>query len=309
MKNSTVFDLQPHDARDPSPWLALYLDESIPIGEAAKRAWLVDSSSWSRQFLLPFVRPFARLTIILFQVIKAIVPERFTSSKVLHRVLVWGLKNFVRPEANWLILRHFHLGSEILDFIARNVPNVRVPTSPLRPRKLEDLKDDYFLKHDLNLFNFVINLGRELKRQNLSLASPALVDYSGLNENQFGIESMPDTWHNVIDLQTAIELFTPVYQIFLTDNDFWRASNSLQLDETIGIYVARILQTPYHLSLVNNKHPMVPQSTLRAGFRLSLHGLATEMLYEFLLRAKAEQCACDASIDRSTPFAPHSEEN
>lgn len=67
---------------------------------------------------------------------------------------------------------------------------------------------------------------------------------------------MPDTWHNVIDLQM-----------------------------------------PYHLSLVNNKHPMVPQSTLRAGFRLSLHGFATEMLYELLLRAKAEQCACDASID------------
>lgn len=82
------------------------------------------------------MRPFARLTTILFQVIKAILPERFISSKVLHRVLVWGLKNFVRPEANWLILRHFHFGSEILDFIARNVPNVRVPTSPLRPRKL-----------------------------------------------------------------------------------------------------------------------------------------------------------------------------
>ena len=31
---------------------------------------------------------------------------------------------------------------------------------------------------------------------------------------------------------------------------------------------------------------MVPESTLRAGYRLVLHGLASEMLYELLVRAK-----------------------
>jgi hypothetical protein len=87
---------------------------------------------------------------------------------------------------------------------------------------------------------------------------------------------MPAGWHNVIDLQTAIELFTPVYQLFLTDNDFWRATNSLQLDETIAIYVARILVQPHNLMLLNNKHPLVPESTLRAGHRLVLHGLASD---------------------------------
>ena len=56
----------PHDARDPSPWRALYLDQSTPIDEAVKHAWLVDSSSASRQYLLPFIRPFARSLIILF---------------------------------------------------------------------------------------------------------------------------------------------------------------------------------------------------------------------------------------------------
>ena len=100
---------------------------------------------------------------------------------------------------------------------------------------------------------------------------------------------MPNRWHNCIDLQTAIELFTPVYQIFLIDKNFWRATNSLQLDETIAIYAARILEQPHQLVLLNNKHPMVPQSTLRAGYRLVLHGLASEMLYEVLVRAKRSQ--------------------
>ena len=111
-------------------------------------------------------------------------------------------------------------------------------------------------------------------------------DFGGITEGEFGIEAMPDRWHNVIDLQTAIELFTPVYQLFLTDNDFWRATNSLQLDETIAIYVARILRQPHNLVPLNNKHPMVPESTLRAGYRLVLHGLASEMLYELLVREK-----------------------
>jgi hypothetical protein len=111
--------------------------------------------------------------------------------------------------------------------------------------------------------------GREIRR-------PPKLDFGGISEGNFGIEPMPARWHDFIDLQTAVELFTPVYQMFLTDNDFWRATNSLQLDETIAIYAARILEQPHHLVLLNNRHPMVPQSTLRAGYRLVLHGLASE---------------------------------
>jgi hypothetical protein len=100
---------------------------------------------------------------------------------------------------------------------------------------------------------------------------------------------MPERWTNFIDLETAIELFTPVYQLFLTDNDFWRATNSLQLDETIGLYAARLLGQPWNMFLVNNKHPLVALSTLRAGHRLVLHGLASEMLHALLADAKRRQ--------------------
>jgi hypothetical protein len=283
---SVDFEAMQHDPRDPNPWLALYLDYSTPVDPAVKQAWLRDSSSWSRQFVLPFARPLARTMIVLFQLLKTLLPAAFTSSGLLHRLLAWALRSFVRPEANWLILRHFHIGSEILDFIARNAGAVNVPLRPLRPRNLDDLRDHLFLQHDLNLYNFVINLGRELRSQGRELAPPPAVDLDGISCGDFGLEPLPRRWHNFVDLQTAIELFTPVYQLFLTDNDFWRATNSLQLDETIAIYVARLLQQPHNLVLLNNKHPMVPQSTLRAGYRLVLHGLASEMLYELLVREK-----------------------
>ena len=286
MRAHADFEALRHDPRDPNPWLALYLDHSTPLDAQVKKAWLSDSSSRCRQFGLPLVRPLARAAIVLFQLIKIVLPNALTSSWLLHRLLAWGLRVFVRPEANWLLLRHFHIGSEILDFIARNVPGTNVPLNPLRPANLQQLRDDLFLKHDLNLFNFVINLNRELRPQQREVARPPALAFDGITEGAFGIEPMPGRWHNFIDLQTAIELFTPVYQLFLTDNDFWRATNSLQLDETIAIYVARILEQPHNLVLLNNKHPLVPESTLRAGHRLVLHGLASEMLYELLVRAK-----------------------
>jgi hypothetical protein len=99
-----------HDERDPSPWLALYLDQSTPLPDDVKSAWLADSSSASRQYLLPFLRPLARTFIILFQIIKVFLPRNWSHSILLHRLLAWGLQRFVSPEANWLVLRHFHLG-------------------------------------------------------------------------------------------------------------------------------------------------------------------------------------------------------
>jgi hypothetical protein len=268
-----------YDARDPSPWLALYLDQSTPLPDHVKKSWLKDSESGSRQFMLPFVRPLARTLIVLIQIVKVVVPRNWAASR---------LKYCVGPEANWLVLRHFHIGAQILEFIAANAP-VAVTTSPLKPMNLDELKDELFLKHDLNLFNFVIRLNQALRDKNTKLEPLAKPDFSMIIEPAVELGSMPRGFFNKMDLQTAIEMFTPTYQLFLTDNDFWRASNSLQLDETIGIYVATILNSPQHLILLNNKHPLVPMSTLRAGYRLVLHGLSTEMLHALLMEVKKQQ--------------------
>lgn len=277
---------QTYDQRDPDPWLALYLDRSIQLDDEAKAALLLSMRSKSRQFLLPIARPLARLAIVTIQLIKTIIPNRFTSSKFLHWLIYCGLKYFVSPEANFLIVRHFHIGSEILAFVASNVPGVKTELHRLRPNNLEDLRDDFFLKHDLNLFNFVIQLNTQLRERGGEIEPPAQINFDSITDGPFPIDEFPRRRTNVIDVQTAIELYTPLYQLFLTDNDFWRASNSLQLDETVGLYAARILNDPRHLGLLNNKHPMVPLSTLAVGFRLMLHGLAAETLHATLREQK-----------------------
>lgn len=283
------FEKMTHNPDDPNPWYALYLDQSTPIRPSVKAKWLKDSSSLSRQFLLPFVRPMARVMIILIQVVKAFSPVDWRASRFLHKLIVWGLKYFVTPEANELILRHFHVGSEILAFIAGNVPGAQIKLNPLRPRCLDDLADELFLKHDLNLYNFVINLNKEIREKNLKIKPLDRPDFSMITEEEFNIEPQKGGFFNIIDLQTAIELYTPIFQFFLTDNDFWRATNSLQLDETVGIYAATILNSHSHLVLVNNKHPMVSAITFEAGYRLVLHGLSSEMGHWFFVQKKIEQ--------------------
>lgn len=289
MNTQPKFLHQAHDPKDPNPWRALYLDQSLPLAEECKRAWIEDLSSRSRQFLLPLVRPLARVTIVMFQLLKIAMPKRFTSSALLHRLLEWNMRTWLSPNANLLIFRHFHLGSQILEFIARNTRGVNVTTTPLKPMRLTDVRNHLYLQHDINLFNFVIALNEQLRERSLELAPIDELDFSCITEGPLPIEPMPDRWSNFIDLQTAIELYTPVYQLFLTDNDFWRASNSLQLDETIGLYVARLLGTPWTPALINNRHPLVPMSTLAAGFRLVLHGLATETQHALLVQFKREQ--------------------
>lgn len=283
------FDPDSLDLQDPDPWLALFLDKSIPMDESAKVALLRGMRRRTRSSLLPFVRPIARGFILLNSVIRICIPDRLHSSWALHRLIHWGLRHFACPEANYLILRHFHIGTEILAFIADNVPGFRPETVPLRPTKLRDLVDDVFLQHDLNIFSFIIQLNGHLRREGIDLEPCEALDFDSITDGPFPIEQMPTGRLNVVDLETAVESYTPLYQIFLRDNDFWRASNSLQLDETIGIYVGKLLGSPYHLFFSVNKHPILPLPTLRAGFRLMLHGLAAEQLHYHLRQHKRRQ--------------------
>ena len=279
-------DIATHDDRDPNPWLALYLDDSIPINTKTKMALMRDNASRSARYLLPLIQLWSKLTMFFIHVFKFFFPKLINSSKVLHRLLAWGLKRFVSADANLLIFRHFHIGTEILQFIGGNISNVEVPGNPLKPNNFEDVKDDLFLNHDLNLYNFVIRLNSQLKEKNITITKPEKINLEMITEDQFDHIDFPDKWTNILDLRSAIELFTPFYQFFLTSNDFIRASNSLQLDETIAIYSSQILGTPGHLGLVNNKHPMVPVTTYSAAYRLVLHGLAAETLHEVLVNIK-----------------------
>jgi hypothetical protein len=280
-----------YDPRDPDPWLALALDQSLPIQAAAKEAMLRGNRSWSRRWLFPSVRPAIFAFFVAVNLARAIAPGRPNLNRLLHRLIHWGLKTFGAPSANTLILRHFHIGTELLAFIEGNAGAVEVETVPLRPRALKDLEDNVFLQHDLNLYNFIVQLNASLRAQGRDLMPVAQPDFSMISDGTFDLEPLPNGVLNVVDVQTAVELYVPFYALCLKRSDFVRAANSLQLDETIAVYVGQILGSDYHLAFVKNGHPLVPLSTLGVGHRLMLHGLDVEALYGWLQLLKRRQAA------------------
>ena len=289
------FKTMAHDPNDPDPWLALYLDHSLPIDETAKRCLLIGQRSWSRRWLFPVSRPLVFLWFCLVKVFRAITPNWPNLNGLLHKTIHWGLRTFGSPETNTLILRHFHVGTELLAFMKANAglgaDVERVTSHPLRPTRLKDIEDNLFLQHDLNVFNFIIELNQALQAQDRELMPVARPDFSMISDTLPEFEDLPDGWLNKIDVQTAVEFYTPMYALMLPRADFVRAAHSLQLDETVAIYIARILGTDYHLNFVKNGHPMIALSTLQAGFRLMMHGLDCEALHGWLRVLKARQAA------------------
>lgn len=302
-RGADPFDPRGYDPKDPDPWLALFLDHSLPIDPQAKRALLLGARSWSQRWLFPVSRPLVFLVFGIVKVLRAISPNWPNLNGLLHKSIHWGLRTFGSPEANTLIMRHFHVGTELIAFMKANagVPEGSVNTIPLKPLTLRDLEDNVFLQHDLNIFNFIIELSLALNAQGRELSPPAVVDFSMISDIEPAFERFPTGPLNRIDIQTAVEFYTPLYALMLPRADFMRAAHSLQLDETVAIYIARILGTDYHMNFVKNGHPMVTLSTLQSGFRLMMHGLDCEGMHGWLRVLKARQAA-GLSLDPRNPM-------
>jgi hypothetical protein len=296
------FDLARFDPKDPDPWLALYLDQSLPIDENAKQALLIGNRSISRRWLFPIARPLIFGFFIMVKILRGLSPRWPNMNVTLHWLIYWGLKTFASPEANVLILRHFTLATELLAFIKANAGPVVIDSWPLRPTRLADLRDNVFLQHDLNIYNFIIQLNAGLRAQGRDLAPVERPDFSMISDDPIVLEPLPNGRLNAIDVQTAVEAYTPLYALFLPREDFVRAANSLQLDEVVAVYIAKILGTDYHLAFMKNGHPLVPLSTLQAGYRLMMHGLDVEGLHGWLRMLKRRQAA-GLPIDPRSPTA------
>jgi len=291
--SKTYLDM-PHDRGDPDYGQAVFLDTASAFDPEAMAAMLRDQTSLSRRRLFPIVRVLSAGMMAFAKAWRLILPRRPRSSKFLHDAIRWGLRNFASPETNFLILRHFHLGSEVLRFIADNVEGVEMETSPLRPLSVEDVKDDLFLVHDLNLYNFVITLNTQLRDKGLRVRPRKRLDFSAISDTDIPFQSFPQGRFNKLDLRSAVELYVPLFAFFLDDKEFRRSANSLQLDETVARYVAILIGKLEILSFVHNKHPHLPETTMSAGWRLMLHGMDTEALHGVLRRLKAKQQAQEA---------------
>lgn len=275
-----------HDPRDPDPWRVLELQAGDRFAPEAVRCMVRDQKRACRRFALPLVRIGLIPVFWLFRLIRFVVPGALNGNGLLHAILVAGLRTFVTPEANRLILRHLRIGTEVLAFLAANGGVELRAVRPLRPRAIGDLRADMLLIHDLNVFNFLIEWEEQRRGQNL--ARPERLDLSMIGE-AFDIAPLPDGWLNRVDLETAAEVYNVLYALLLPKRAFERASHSLQFDEDFARIAGVLIGQPGLEAMASNNRPALPLPTTGTARRVLVHGLEAEALHWRLVQLKRAQ--------------------
>ena len=144
-----------------SPLLqAIAVDDSVPIDPVAVDLWLRDVDNPLRWIVRPVLQALFAVLLHLTWAFKRLPLPQFRA----HRLLQWTIcgfcRNFVSPEANQLILRHFATESNLLNFLRDNSGAPQVAPLALYPRRIDDMLRQTFVDHDQELFRVMRDLGR-----------------------------------------------------------------------------------------------------------------------------------------------------
>jgi hypothetical protein len=274
----------PRDRRNPNAWDALYLDQAIPVDPVAKAYMIRDLQNWTRALLLIPIKIIANILLALIMTIKRLLPFQFSNYTLMHRSAAWFLKTFVTPEACYLIVRHLCLGSNIVNFLIDNGPDPTIEKSTLYPRTVDDLAENAFLEHDLILYNFVLDYN-QAQRTNptwIQQVQQRGLTYASIKPVEIDIDVSQRHGLQILDLESAIELFKVFYSLCLTSEEFERAVLSLEFDENFGCYFSQITGDYNWNHIITNRHPLAPESPFAAARNLLLHGIITEYLHRYL---------------------------
>jgi hypothetical protein len=281
---TSVYTPAPHDRRNPNAWDALYLDGAIPVDPIAKAHMIRDLKSWTRAYLLLPIKLIANILLGLIMTAKRLLPFQFRNYMLMHRSAAWFLKHFVSPEACYLIVRHICLGSNIVNFLIENGPDLKIEKATLYPCTVEDLSENAFLEHDLILYNFVLDYSKA-QRENpnwLQQVHQKGLTYKSIQPITLNIDCTRRRWSKILDLESAIELFKVFYSLCLTSDEFERAVLSLEFDENFGCYISQLTGDYNWNHVITNRHPLAPDSSFGSARRLLLHGIITEYLHRYL---------------------------
>lgn len=236
---------EPHtvmrDRSNPSLFDALGAAPTLPIQAAARRDMVRDLRRGSRRYLFPLIRVATRFAVALLIMIKRALPFDVGSLKLLSIGSAWFGRHFVSPEAQRLLMRHFVIETQVVNFIARNA-GPGVPECDLIPAGFDDLGEwrgeNSVALHDANLINLLIDLG---STKGVDVRTPR-----ALEKLDFSMLKMPDlTVHErkiVFGLDLPSALYISVFYIALLfdDRTIERAINSFQLDESVMTALANL---------------------------------------------------------------------
>lgn len=217
---------------DPSMWEAVYADPSVPLDRSLMQQIIRDQRRVSRRWLYPVARVFSRVVVALISVIKRFLPFRWMPLPMMDFLCVWFLRRFVAVDAVELLIRHFVIETNLVNFIIRNT-GVDFEPVTLRPEKLSQLGEQAVVEHDINVYDVLIAL------DGVPLTAPASLDFTQLDIPPLDAE--PGRWRPVgLDIQTALCVMNIPFSSALKLEEYRRAVHSMRFDDSFLEILATI---------------------------------------------------------------------
>lgn len=274
---------------DPSMWEAIYADPSVPLDRAVVRQIIDDQRRLSRRWLYPVARILSRIVVAIVSVIKRILPFRWMPLGMMDFLCIWFLRRFVAPDAVELLIRHFVIETNLVNFIIRNTP-ARIEPVTLRPTTLSGLGDHAVVEHDVNVYDVLIAL------DGAPLVAPSTLDVTQLDIPPLDAERGRRRLMR-LDIQTALCFMNIPFSMALTVEEYRRAVHSIRFDDSFLEILALICDddTFRHwklggLSLWMDSNVDVPQMVYR-------HALICEYAHARLVRIAGGTYPRDTSVE------------
>jgi hypothetical protein len=223
-------------AAEPSLWQVMAVDPAIPIDPATLQLVISDQRRRSRALLYPWLRIASRIAVTTIIGVKRVVPIRFSAHATMDRLCLWFLRRFVSPTAVSLLIRHFIVETNLLNFCVRNAGAPGLNEATLRPVTLADLGNRAVIEHDLNVYRVLLALGQAGAQGN---PDHDRLDFTTLDIP--AIDPEPGTRRILsLDIQTALCLMNIPFALCLTPAQYRRAVHSMRLDSSLLHVLAAI---------------------------------------------------------------------
>ncbi|WP_428963566.1 DUF6999 family protein [Micromonospora fluostatini] len=275
---------------EPSVWEAIMADPTVPIGRRTLELVVRDQQRWSRTWLLPWVRLLSRLAVTLISVVKRLLPWQVRAHGTMDSLCVWFLRRCVAPEAGELLIRHFVVETQLLNFVVRNagVPGLR--EVDLLPTTLRELGDRAVIEHDLNVYDVMIALGSAAtppgaRLRNLARPTGPL-DTSMLTVPPLDTEPGRRRLLN-LDIQTALYLMNVPFALCLTSEEYRRAVHSMRLDISLLALLTQLTGDSTFLSWRPEGSVLRVDSTVDVPRSVYEHAVICEYAFARLIRTAA----------------------
>lgn len=219
---------------------ALRSDPAMSMADRTAELLHRDLQRWTRRYLRPFARLLSLTTVWAIVTVKRLLPFQFSSYSLLDRLSVWFLRHCVSREGGELLLRHFIVETALIRFIARNCGLADVPQPDLMPTTIRELLGHAVIRHDVNMYRLVIDVGEKLRRSGMpGCGKPRSLDFSMLDVPPIAPDAHCFRLIN-LDLGTALYFMNIPFALLTSEDIYEQAVNSFQLDESLLAHLTSI---------------------------------------------------------------------